>query len=281
MENKKENAMEQNGLQNTSMKYEKVYVYKLNNIPDLQNRFGIQVVQDGVKSKTRLLSVEDAEEFFNAVKGKHGEEVDSIRNMIADRYFSPQAEQKRKELNEKEGVRIFQLKAEYGGGWGINVVTNGTRSQTFRLTEKDATIYSNALKTDNQQKLEEIRAEMGRKYFSPEALKIREDKKARMELEVKPLPELKKETAQRIHNAKIFRLTDGKYAVKAEIDGNEQKTRLIKNETVASFFAAIKGKNSEEKEVIYSTIAAMVYADVIKYGKNQQQTVSNDNGMKY
>lgn len=248
--------------------------------------YQIRVAKDGKQAKPIDIRKVDLDKFFTEAKGKSKEEVQQLKDNLAKSYF-------KKDLTPKmpvheDGVLIFKMPKLGDGVYGITMVKDGQEGTCRRLNEEDTKAYFDAIKAAAPENkaavIEKSREKLAKKYLSPEALKSREEAKAKYESsqkeknEIKPLPEVSAENRKRISEPEFWKNENGTYFTKAIIDGKPvDKPRAVSEEKMAAFFVGYKGADKDVQLEKRAQLVNAVFADVLR-GNTQEQ--SRPRGMR-
>lgn len=114
--------------------------------------YGVCVVKDGVRSEVATISKEDRDQYFSDVKGKSGEEAETVRKALAEKYISPEgkriqqdapAQAKKFELHrapEEHAARIseaFVYKRQDNGLYAVRCKIDGESQSSRTLDTKN------------------------------------------------------------------------------------------------------------------------------------------------
>lgn len=248
--------------------------------------YQISVTKDGKQAKPIDVRKADLDIFFSEAKGKSKEEVQTIKDNLAESYFE-------KDLTPKmpvheDGILMFKMPKLGDGVYGITMVKGGQEGPRRKIDDGDIKAYFDAIKEATPENkaavIEENREVLASKYLSPEALKAREEAKAKYESsqkaknEIKPLPEVSAENRKRISEPEFWKNENGTYFTKAIIDGKPvDKPRAVSEEKMAAFFVGYKGADKDVQLEKRAQLVNAVFADVLR-GNTQEQ--SRPRGMK-
>lgn len=170
-----------------------------------------------------------------------------ISNSKTDMDMEEKNEQK-KEV--KDGINVYKMD---NGKYGVYFVENGVRSKTRQISDEDTKQYFEGLKGQGIDEVNRRREKLKSLYFP------------------KPLPKIAPEVKERITDASVYKMQDGKnYGVRCKIDGVQMTGTRVRPEHTRAFFEGFKEMSAEDKDMRKAELAA-------KYFKNeldgQQQEV--------
>uniref|UniRef100_UPI003564AB75 zincin-like metallopeptidase domain-containing protein n=1 Tax=Bacteroides fragilis TaxID=817 RepID=UPI003564AB75 len=166
----------------------------------------------------------------------------------------------------KDGISIFKMN---NGMYGINVVKDGERSATKRLSKEDVEAYFDSLKGQPKEEVNRRREELAVKYFSSEQKQEHSDEQKRDV--VKPLPKIDETTRNRIDGVSVFKMQDGKnYCVRAKIDNEQLSGVRVHPADIRAFFDGFKELSKEEQADRKAELAAKYYKNELESPSQQE-----------
>lgn len=235
--------------------------------------YQISVAKDGKEAKAIDVRKPDLDKFFTEAKGKSREEIQQLKDNLAKSYFEEDLTPKMPV--HEDGVLMFKMPKLGEGVYGITMVKDGQEGTRRRLDDADTKAYFEAIKAaapeDKAAVIEKNREKLAGKYLSPEALKAREEAKAKYEssqkerAEIKPLPEVSAANRKRISEPEFWKSENGTYFAKAVIDGKPvDKPRAVSEEKMAAFFPGYKGADKDVQLEKRAQLVNAVFADVLQ-----------------
>lgn len=169
----------------------------------------------------------------------------------------------------KDGVSVFKMN---NGMYGINVVKDGERSATKRLSKEDVEAYFDDLKGKTKEEVNRRREELAAKYFSSEQ-NLEHKNGQRTQTATKPLPQIDETTRKRIDGVSVFKMQDGKnYCVRAKIDGEQLSGVRVHPADIKAFFNGFKELSKEEQTDRKAELAAKYYKNELESPAMEQKT---------
>jgi hypothetical protein len=160
--------------------------------------------------------------------------------------------QKGEDSGKDKFISIFKMR---DGTYGINIMRHGVRSTTHRLSQEDTEKYFEGLKGQPKEEVDKRREGLAKKYFA----------------DVKALPVVSPEAKERITEASVFKMQDGKsYGVRCKIDGEQQSAKRINQALVLSYFNQIRILSKEELQDRRIVIAAECFKEELNAPKQEQ-----------
>lgn len=226
----------------------------------------LTVLGDAAKSAELIQKTVLGEEALQEMEESTGAEIDDTtektevlkegpKNNVSDM----ENENEKKTL--KDGVSVFKMNS---GMYGINVVKDGERSATKKLSKEDVQAYFDGLKGQPKEEVDRRREELAAKYFS-NAQNQEQNNAQKVRTAIKPLPTIDGTTRERIDRVSIFKMQDGKnYCVRAKIDGEQQLGVRVHPADIRAFFDGFKELSKEEQEGRKAELAAKYYKDELE-----------------
>jgi antirestriction protein ArdC len=191
-----------------------------------------------------------ADDIIQTERDKMKQNTEPIKNNVMEEKKTNNEEKKL-----KDGINIFKM--ETIGMYGINVVKDGVRSETHRLTKEDTQAYFDGLKGQPAEEFQRRKEALAAKYFAP-----KEEKKQHERTAAAPLPKIGDDVKSRLSEVSVFKMKDGvSYAVRGKVDGEQMGTTKISREDVAAFFEGYKGMSKEDQEMRRCELAAKYYGE--------------------
>lgn len=130
--------------------------------------YGVNIVKDGQRGETALISKEDRDQYFKDVKGKTGQDAEEVRKALAAKYFTPEgvkiktvsesANQQQKPEAQKayslpkaddsvrariEDPKVFKMQ---NGNYGVRAIIDGEQQLTRPVSQAKISAFFDGFK---------------------------------------------------------------------------------------------------------------------------------------
>lgn len=144
--------------------------------------YGINKVENGERTRTRMVKPEDIAVFFEATKEKPKEIRDAEAAKLFEKYFSNEQTVKEvvplPKLDESTRIRISDVsifKMQDGYSYAVRAKIDGEQQSAMRINRQDVTAFFDGFKEMNKEEQAIRKSEIAGKYYKNELTTPKED----------------------------------------------------------------------------------------------------------